>query len=168
MGEAPELFQSQCPRFESDVYAFAKTVLEALAGEIHHKGLNDFAIMRSVVVEGGLPGRPWEIPPRSKKGNGLWNMLTRCYHLEPKQRPVINEVYQLVRYQLYPPFFMRVHHAKERLLLTVDESSDPEGTTGISLGHINTHHSVDCGVRVHSIALRGRGVWTFRFDWRAR
>ncbi|KAL5634099.1 hypothetical protein ACGC1H_006062 [Rhizoctonia solani] len=93
---APELFQSQCPRFESDVYAFAKTVLEALTGDIPHKGLNDFAIMRSVGVEGKLPDRPRQIPLGSKQGNKLWDMLSRCWHLEPEQRPLINEVYELM------------------------------------------------------------------------
>ncbi|CAE6538124.1 unnamed protein product [Rhizoctonia solani] len=93
---APELFQTPCPRFESDVYAFAMTVLEALTGDIPHKGLSDFVIMRRG-FEGKLPDRPIDhIPARSKKGDKLWNLLTRCWHLEPVQRPAIREVYEFI------------------------------------------------------------------------
>lgn len=94
---APELFQSQSPGFESDVYAFAKTVLEALTGDVPHKGLSDFAIMRQVGLEGRLPDRPLEvIPPKSRKGDRLWNMLTRCWDMEPARRPSINRVFELM------------------------------------------------------------------------
>ncbi|CAE6538123.1 unnamed protein product, partial [Rhizoctonia solani] len=93
---APELFKSQSPRFESDVYAFAKTVLEALTGDIPHKELrSDLAITLHVGLGGKLPIRPVDhIPPQSKKGDGLWDMLARCWDVEPTERPMIGEVYE--------------------------------------------------------------------------
>ncbi|CAE6538117.1 unnamed protein product, partial [Rhizoctonia solani] len=73
------------PRFQ--------TMLEALTGDIPHKGLNDFAIMRHIGLEGKLPDRPVDVlPPRSRKGDGLWNMLAQCWDVEPTKRPAISEV----------------------------------------------------------------------------
>ncbi|CEL61449.1 putative serine/threonine-protein kinase DDB_G0272254 OS=Dictyostelium discoideum GN=DDB_G0272254 PE=3 SV=1 [Rhizoctonia solani AG-1 IB] len=94
---APELFASKPACFKTDVYAFAKTVLEALTGDIPHKSLNDFAVMSLVGLKGGLPDRPTEcIPPRSKKGNILWNQLSLCWSLNPSQRPTIFEMFVLM------------------------------------------------------------------------
>ncbi|CAE6454580.1 unnamed protein product [Rhizoctonia solani] len=89
---APELFASQPACFKTDVYAFAKTVLEALTGDIPHKGLSDFAVMGLVGLKGALPERPTEyIPPQSKKGDMLWNHLSLCWSPNASQRPTILE-----------------------------------------------------------------------------
>ncbi|CUA73310.1 hypothetical protein RSOLAG22IIIB_05258 [Rhizoctonia solani] len=90
---APELFESKPACDRTDVYAYAKTVLEALTGDLPHKGLTDFAVMRSVGVEGKLPDRPLEyIPPRSEKGDELWSLLSHCWNSDPARRPSIFEV----------------------------------------------------------------------------
>lgn len=49
--------------------------------------LNDFGVMYAI-AEGRLPERPEDsIPTKSKHGDLLWSILTRCWEREAKSRP---------------------------------------------------------------------------------
>ncbi|KAG8732302.1 hypothetical protein FRC11_014581 [Ceratobasidium sp. 423] len=90
---APELIREEGPAsFETDVYALGKTVLEALTGELPHKNMSEFAVVMTV-DEGKFPARPLDhIPFQSRKGNDLWDMLERCWNINPKLRPTVVEM----------------------------------------------------------------------------
>ncbi|CEL53585.1 hypothetical protein RSOLAG1IB_06440 [Rhizoctonia solani AG-1 IB] len=92
---APELFLDDGIRtnYETDVYALGMTILEALTGTVPHKDKADLAVIHTVVFRREHPPRPIEhIAIRSTKGDGLWNLLERCWNYDPQLRPKVTEV----------------------------------------------------------------------------
>ncbi|KIM75589.1 hypothetical protein PILCRDRAFT_78699 [Piloderma croceum F 1598] len=72
---------------ESDIYAFAMTVLEIFTGDIpfHHK--NDSSVIFAV-----LDGIHPELPPFLKEQESLGQVVQECWHQEPSRRPTSREV----------------------------------------------------------------------------
>ncbi|KAG9081362.1 hypothetical protein FS749_007716 [Ceratobasidium sp. UAMH 11750] len=92
--QAPELFlEDGLSSFETDVYALAMTILEAITGDVPHKDRSDRVIIHAVLVKRELPSRPIEqLPINNERANELWNILERCWSFQPEDRP---DIYQL-------------------------------------------------------------------------
>ncbi|CUA68727.1 Proto-oncogene tyrosine-protein kinase ROS [Rhizoctonia solani] len=97
---APEMFlEDGATTFETDVYAFgmAGTILEVLSGDIPYKERGDLAVIQTVLVKKELPNRPCAcISPTSTRGDEVWNLMQRCWNMEPKLRPTMGEVKNFV------------------------------------------------------------------------
>ncbi|KAG8757470.1 hypothetical protein FRC11_004515, partial [Ceratobasidium sp. 423] len=91
---APEMFEEDgASSFATDVYAFGMTILEVLSGEVPYRELGDLAVIRAVLVKRELPKRPHtSISPKSAKGDELWNLMMRCWHIDSRSRPTIQEI----------------------------------------------------------------------------
>lgn len=85
---APELIRGEESfSFEADMFALGMTILEIITGSVPYSRLNDFGVMYAI-AEGRLPERPEDsIPTKSKHGDLLWSILTRCWEREAKSRP---------------------------------------------------------------------------------
>ena len=68
-----------------------------LTGTVPHKDKADLAVIHTVVFRREHPARPIDcIPPKSAKGDELWNMLERCWSHEPRLRPRVTKVRDFV------------------------------------------------------------------------
>ncbi|KAG9117703.1 hypothetical protein FRC07_007331, partial [Ceratobasidium sp. 392] len=61
---------------------------ETITGKVPYHGKGDHAVMFAVGVKQELPARPEDtIPPNSKHGNKLWELLVSCWSRQPEKRP---------------------------------------------------------------------------------
>ncbi|KAG8768575.1 hypothetical protein FRC12_005487 [Ceratobasidium sp. 428] len=98
---SPEVLDGGPCSFEADVYALGMTILEVITGVIPYAGLRDMAVMNSVNNK-RHPKRPDEhIPTSSVSGEALWSMLSRCWAFEPKSRPPVQWVQDVVSVILF-------------------------------------------------------------------
>ncbi|KAF8603986.1 kinase-like protein [Ceratobasidium sp. AG-I] len=90
---APELIRGEESfSFETDVFALGMTILEIITGSVPYSRLNDFGVMYAI-AEGRLPERPeGNISTKSKHGDVLWSLLTRCWDRAAKSRPSASTV----------------------------------------------------------------------------
>ncbi|KAF8603990.1 kinase-like protein [Ceratobasidium sp. AG-I] len=90
---APELIRGEESfSFEADVFALGMTILEVITGSVPYSRMNDFGVMFAI-AQGRFPDRPEDsIPTKSKHGDALWSILTRCWHSEAKSRPLASTV----------------------------------------------------------------------------
>jgi len=73
---------------ESDVYAFAMTVLEIFTGKIpFSQKKNDSAVI-FFVLDGGRP----ELPPSLQEQGSLMGLVQQCWQQEPSKRPTSRAV----------------------------------------------------------------------------
>ncbi|KAF8602353.1 kinase-like protein [Ceratobasidium sp. AG-I] len=90
---APEMIRGEGTfSFQADVFALGMTVLEVITGSVPYSHLSDFGVMYAI-VEGRLPERPEDsIPTKSRQGDFLWSLLTRCWDHVVESRPTAGDV----------------------------------------------------------------------------
>jgi hypothetical protein len=72
-------------------------VQETITGQLPYAGEADHAVIVAVAVRKEIPRRPEDhIPSESNYGNILWEMLKRCWALNPKARSRASEVVDIV------------------------------------------------------------------------
>jgi hypothetical protein len=70
---------------------------ETITGQLPFIGKSDNAVMVAIAVRKEVPSRPEEFfPSYSDDSNRLWAMISRCWSPEPKNRPQVSEVQDLV------------------------------------------------------------------------
>ena len=77
---------------ESDCYALAMVILEALTGQVPFPRYDGFIVVRKV-VNGERPERP-QGPEAGWFTDDLWEMLERCWSPDPKTRPAVEAVFE--------------------------------------------------------------------------
>ncbi|KAG8709926.1 hypothetical protein FRC11_005038, partial [Ceratobasidium sp. 423] len=93
---APEVFVDGASSFETDVYAFGMTMLEALTGDVPYKELSDMHIVSAVLIQKKLPDRPYTgVLSKGGKGDRLWGLMGNCWDREPASRPRMGEIAKL-------------------------------------------------------------------------
>ncbi|KAF8593106.1 kinase-like protein [Ceratobasidium sp. AG-I] len=91
---APELIRGEATfSTEADVFALGMTILEVITKSVpYHHLLKDVAVIYAI-IEGRLPERPEHIiPTKSRQGDFLWSLLSRCWDREVKSRPTAKDV----------------------------------------------------------------------------
>ncbi|KAG8716344.1 hypothetical protein FRC08_009594 [Ceratobasidium sp. 394] len=97
---APELFEDDDKpgSRESDVYALGMTILEAFTGDVPYPGRTMPRVLYHVAIQKEKPARPLQhIPADNDWGDALWDLLMRCWSLEPLERPTAAEVRDRLR-----------------------------------------------------------------------
>lgn len=96
---APELIDGavSSPTFETDTYSFAMAILELLTGKPPFADRKrDASVIHDVVVRKVTPARPQGCAALSE---GLWQLLTTCWHntaaMRPSMADVVSELEQL-------------------------------------------------------------------------
>ena len=84
------------PTIASDCYALGMVILEALTGEIPYKRFKDIVVMR-MVIGGKRPERP-EWPEGAWFTEDIWDILEKCWSPQPKDRPSVGAVLELLGY----------------------------------------------------------------------
>ena len=83
-----------CLTCEGDVYSFAMTTLECFTGRCPFDGFDEIGNgvqqLREHVLNGGRPRRP--IGTINGMCDPLWDIITRCWAAEPKDRLSMNSV----------------------------------------------------------------------------
>lgn len=98
------------PTIESDCYALGMVILEALTGEIPYKRFKDIVVMR-MVIGGKRPERP-EWPEGAWFTEDIWDILEKCWSPQPKDRPSVGAVLELLGYasKAWRPLTSAVEH----------------------------------------------------------
>jgi serine/threonine protein kinase len=93
---APELVEGESPSNASDVYSFAMSILEMLTEKpplYEHK--RDLAIIRIMAMKGPIrPKRPAGPEVVRWLTDKIWELLERCWTLDPAARPTMEDVMQ--------------------------------------------------------------------------
>ncbi|CAE6537315.1 unnamed protein product [Rhizoctonia solani] len=86
---APEILEGTGSHtIAADVYALGMTILEAFTSKIPFADKSDQSLVAHILFHKNTPTRPETIiPSRSMHGNKLWDILTRCWASDPKDRP---------------------------------------------------------------------------------
>lgn len=88
---APEVNNDRTLSTRSDIYSFGMTVLELISGKRPYDDLkNSFQVVAKVAM-GAKPERPAEI-----RNDSLWALLIRCWNPEPRGRPSIQQVVEVL------------------------------------------------------------------------
>ena len=81
---------------DSDTYSFAMLILECITEEVPFSGLRDDAkALHARIAKRQFPPRPDTQNPKGNISDGLWDLMTRCWSIKPKDRPTMGFV---VRY----------------------------------------------------------------------
>ncbi|KAF8596585.1 kinase-like protein [Ceratobasidium sp. AG-I] len=91
---APELMDGPgMHSFAADVYALGMTILETITGKKPYSEKSDHGVYAALLLRKELPQRPRDsIPPGSKNGDSLWELLTTCWAFDPQNRPSAGHV----------------------------------------------------------------------------
>ncbi|KAG8686337.1 hypothetical protein FRC11_009106, partial [Ceratobasidium sp. 423] len=67
---------------------------ETFTSEVPFADQSDQSLLAHIVLEKRTPARPETIiPSQSTSGNKLWDILTRCWALDPEDRPSAQAVW---------------------------------------------------------------------------
>ncbi|CUA74372.1 hypothetical protein RSOLAG22IIIB_11162 [Rhizoctonia solani] len=93
---APEILMGTSSHTTAgDIYSLGMTILEAYTSQIPFPHRTDHSLFMHIVIEKSHPIRPQNsIPINSKDGEKLWNILTRCWSYDPKDRPNAETVWK--------------------------------------------------------------------------
>ncbi|CAE6434573.1 unnamed protein product [Rhizoctonia solani] len=96
---APEILQGTSSHtVEADVYSLGMTILEVFTSKIPFADKSHKSLVAHIVLSKRTPTRPETIiPSRSINGNTLWDILTRCWALDPKDRPSARVVWDKMK-----------------------------------------------------------------------
>jgi serine/threonine protein kinase len=84
---APELMVGKGATDKTDVYGYGMVLWEIVTGEIPFPEMENFQVFkRAICVLGQRPPIPNDMLP------GLKNLIERCWHKEPSQRPTFAEI----------------------------------------------------------------------------
>ncbi|KEP45995.1 tyrosine kinase catalytic domain protein, partial [Rhizoctonia solani 123E] len=92
---APEMFDEEgsVPTMAGDIYSLGMTILETFTSEIPFADKTDRWLLVHIFHR-KIPSRPEKvIPTRSIDGDKLWDILTKCWSYDPKDRPNAIEVW---------------------------------------------------------------------------
>ena len=79
---------------ESDTYSFAMLILECITEKIPFSGLSgDSTVLHARANKRQTPPRPDVHNPKGGVSDGLWNLMMRCWSINPKGRPTMNYVH---------------------------------------------------------------------------
>ncbi|KAG9075679.1 hypothetical protein FS749_012631 [Ceratobasidium sp. UAMH 11750] len=56
--------------------------------------MTDFAVINAVTKDKAIPDRSQEVPTDVAWGNKLWDLLVKCWHYTPSERPAAREVHR--------------------------------------------------------------------------
>jgi serine/threonine protein kinase len=91
---APEVIEDESPSKASDAYSFAMSILEMLTEKpplYEHK--RDLTIIRIMAMEGPIrPKRPMAPEVMHWLTNEVWELLERCWTIEPAARPTMEDL----------------------------------------------------------------------------
>ncbi|CUA71817.1 Serine/threonine-protein kinase BLUS1 [Rhizoctonia solani] len=91
---APEIFLGETRHtFEGDVYALGMTMLEIITGSVPWEGMLDVTVMHNLNKR-THPSRPEiSMPVGYQPSDRLWELMTKCWASEPRQRPYATKVW---------------------------------------------------------------------------
>ncbi|TDL15151.1 kinase-like protein [Rickenella mellea] len=81
------------PSRESDTYSFGCVCLEVMTGNVPFSELTDMAVTFAI-MQNKLPKRPVGHCIEYGLDDSLWNIIERCWDIEPSQRPAIVQLSQ--------------------------------------------------------------------------
>ena len=87
---APELIEdnSAPPTKSSDTFSFGMLILECITEEVPYSNLpRDAQVMHARTTKKQCPSRPDGKEPRNRVSDGLWELMMRCWSIDPSQRP---------------------------------------------------------------------------------
>ncbi|KAF9643026.1 kinase-like protein [Thelephora ganbajun] len=88
---APEVLYGENPSKESDIFSFAMIMIEVFTGAIPFNGRSAFVAV-SAIMGGERPPRP----AHPTLTDNLWTLMQRCWDHNPRLRPEISEVLQIL------------------------------------------------------------------------
>ena len=93
---APELVENNnaSATTPSDTYSFAMLILECFTEDVPFSNLTrDAAVIHARIGKKQCPPRPDGPNPRNCVSDGLWDLMMRCWVLEPRHRPTMDNVH---------------------------------------------------------------------------
>jgi len=93
---APELLGSEggFPTTHSDIYSFAMLILECITEQEPYSNLSrDAAVVHAKIIKRQHPRRPDGQDQKKRVSDGLWDLMTRCWSVEPDRRPTMEHVH---------------------------------------------------------------------------
>ncbi|CAE6427540.1 unnamed protein product [Rhizoctonia solani] len=96
---APEILEGTSSHtIAADVYSLGMTILETFTSEVPFADESEQSLLVHILSRKKIPTRPGTIiPSRSINGNALWDILTRCWALDPKDRPSAGVVWHEIK-----------------------------------------------------------------------
>ncbi|XP_026992377.2 receptor-interacting serine/threonine-protein kinase 2 [Tachysurus fulvidraco] len=89
---APELLLGNLPGVKSDMYSFGVLMWETLNRRPSHEGLDQLQNLDVCAREGAEPGMVRNLLPlETPQGHALTQLMTRCWSVDPKQRPLAED-----------------------------------------------------------------------------
>ncbi|KLO08018.1 kinase-like protein [Schizopora paradoxa] len=86
--------KSFSPNAETDIWAFGMTILELITGKFPYDHIRSDSGVVTQIVKGKYPHTP--VMEESDANAGLkrflWSLCLRCWHLEPQQRPSMEDI----------------------------------------------------------------------------
>ena len=83
---APELIEdnSAPPTKSSDTFSFGMLILECITEEVPYSNLpRDAQVMHARTTKKQCPSRPDGKEPRNRVSDGLWELMMRCWSIDP-------------------------------------------------------------------------------------
>ncbi|KAG0593244.1 hypothetical protein KC19_1G315100 [Ceratodon purpureus] len=99
---SPEMLEHKSYDHKADVYSFGITMWEVLTGDIPYAGLTPLQAAIGVVQRGLRPETTPHVP------DVLANLMQRCWHKDPWERPEFSEVLNILENMVIPPPSRRV------------------------------------------------------------
>ena len=93
---APELIENNnvSATAQSDTYSFAMLVLECITEDVPFPNKSrDAAVIHERITKRLCPPRPDGQDPRNRVSDGLWDLMMRCWSIQPDHRPTIEHVH---------------------------------------------------------------------------
>ncbi|KAG8898358.1 hypothetical protein FRB99_007491 [Tulasnella sp. 403] len=96
--QAPELWMGVPRSPESDVYAFGMLIYQVLTGKHPFEHLTTHAsILNTVMNQKGRPKTDLSRTPAGEDCAPLWRIAEKCWNSDPKARPTMEQVTELLR-----------------------------------------------------------------------
>ena len=88
---APELVDDEAtqPTPSADIWSLAAVLLQCLTGRKPYEGMSSMQMRRALLLRHAPGAIPGDIP------NGLQQLLRRCFHETPNQRPALAQIKQV-------------------------------------------------------------------------
>jgi hypothetical protein len=100
---APELIENQNvpATTHSDTYSFAMLVLECITEAVPFSNIvRDAAVIHTRIGKRQCPPRPDGQDPKNRVSDGLWDLMIRCWAVQPDLRPTMEHVHSFFQHQI--------------------------------------------------------------------